>query len=98
MQMIPEADEDPTPIPPSHDSQGAARLDVAAPAAGGISSVNPAGTQEWQEEVSGPVPTSEAKLMSFVAVMVNQGLKQQTIKAYLSAVAGETHGWRTCPS
>ena len=33
-----------------------------------------------------PLPTSEAKLLNFVASMANQKLKHQTIKGYLSAV------------
>lgn len=33
-----------------------------------------------------PLPATEQKLIEFVAFAVNQGLKHQTIKCYLSAV------------
>ena len=86
---------------PRHDSQGTARLDLGAVGstlqrllqAGLAPSTQRAyrsGKKKYlaycQSVGTAPLPTSEEKLMNFVAAMVNQGLKQQTMKGYLSAV------------
>ena len=39
-----------------------------------------------QESGTPPLPATEQKLSAFVAFGVNQGLKHQTVKCYLSAV------------
>ena len=39
-----------------------------------------------QKTGAAPLPATEQKLIEFVAFAVNQGLKHQTIKCYLSVV------------